>query len=290
MDEFEEFRCRAFSAGRAPIGYSINESGIDTFRARLAERRKQNDGVDKLTKGLDELSLQQPDFAQQACSPPPKSPLAEGYHQQLTPKLQRTRPSSLRYNRSMQRTNGSSSPGLSVHHKRSQSCRRPRRTFHPDLNYDNEDEDEMRPRTSSMPSKGNIRRPQSLKVRTTYSHNQTPDDGVEQDPCPFYRVRSFTSSSKGIINRGDSFKRRRRLGTSDASVDSIDSCPDRLKHTWSTQSQGSRGSSVSSTVDYDTPASYRVIILGAIGVGKTALIRQFKTSDYMGNADTSLSE
>ena len=63
------------------------------------------------------------------------------------------------------------------------------------------------------------------------------------------------------------------MGTSDASVDSIDSCPDRLRHTWSTQSQGSRGSSVSSTVDYDTPASYRVIILGAIGVGKTALIR-----------------
>ena len=220
---------------------------------------------------------------------PPKSPLAEGYHQQLTPTLQRTRPSSLRYSRSMHRTNGSSSPGLSVHHKRSQSCRRPRRTFHPDLNYDNEDEDEMRPRTSSMPSKGNIRRPQSLKVRPTHSHNQTPDDGAEQDPCPFYRVRSFTSSSKGIINRGDSFKRRRRMGTSDASVDSIDSCPDKLRHTWSTQSQGSRGSSVSSTVDYDTPASYRVIILGATGVGKTALIRQFKTSDYMGNADTSLS-
>ena len=104
MDEFEEFRCRAFSAGRAPIGYSANdqeELGIDIFRARLTEKRRQYDsgtGLDKVTKGLDELTLQQhADYSQRSISPTPKSPLAEGFNQQLTPStLHRNRPSSLR--------------------------------------------------------------------------------------------------------------------------------------------------------------------------------------------------
>ena len=63
MDEFEEFRCRAYSAGRAPIGFNSGDSGIETFKARIADKRnKQNGsagGMDKLTKGLDELSLKQ---------------------------------------------------------------------------------------------------------------------------------------------------------------------------------------------------------------------------------------
>ena len=104
MDEFEEFRCRAFSAGRAPIGYSANEQaelGIDTFRARLTEKRRHCDsgnGLDKVNKALDELTLHQyGDHSQRSISPTPKSPLAEGFNQQLTPsKLHRNRPSSLR--------------------------------------------------------------------------------------------------------------------------------------------------------------------------------------------------
>ncbi len=294
MDEFEEFRCRAFSAGRAPIGgeRQFNESGTDTVRSRIQEKRNRqadnangNNSADRLKKGMQELTL---DPTPRACSPTPKSPLAEGFNQQWTPKLHRARPSSLRCNRPTHKANGSLSPGLGgAHHRRSQSCRRTRRTLHPELNLDNEDSDGMRPRTASMPSKGNhVRRPQSLKVRPTHSQGQTPVEGGAQDPCPFYRVRSFTSSSKGIVNRGDSFKRKKRLATSDASVDSIDSTGDRLRHTWSTQSQGSRGSSVSSTVDADVPASHRVVILGATGVGKTAVVQQFKTSDYMGNVDT----
>ena len=294
MDEFEEFRCRAFSAGRAPIGYNTQETGgIETFRSRVREKQSRKGensaGMDRLGNELEDLGF---DHSPRSCSPTPKSPLAEGFHQQVTSKLQRARPSSLRYNRPRNKT-GSLSPGLNAHHKRSQSCRRPRRTLHPDYNLDSSDDGgEMRPRTSSMPSKGNIRRPQSLKVRPTHSQTHTPVEGAQQDPCPFYRVRSFTSSSKGIIiNTGDSFKRKKRLAVSDASVDSIDSCPGRMKHTWSTQSQGSRGSSVSSTVDADAPASHRVVILGAAGVGKTALIQQFKTSsDYMGNVDTGVSK
>ena len=137
-----------------------------------------------------------------------------------------------------------------------------------------------------MPSKSNMRRPQSMK-ETCNSQGHSPSDLDSQEPSPFYRVRSFKSNSKGIINRGDSFKRKRQFGSS-GSVDSTTSCPDRvtqMRHDWS---HGSRGSSVASSLDIDSPASFRVVILGAPGVGKTSIIQQFLTSEYMGNEDPAL--
>ena len=77
------------------------------------------------------------------------------------------------------------------------------------------------------------------------------------------------------------------------SLESTGSCPERvlqLRHTWSAQSQtgSSRDSSTASSFYVDAPSSFQVHILGAGGVGKTALIQQFKTSEYMGNEDPCL--
>ena len=60
-----------------------------------------------------------------------------------------------------------------------------------------------------------------------------------------------------------------------------------MRHTWVTQSQGSFGSSGGSSLDIESPKSYRVVVLGAEGVGKTSLIKQFMTSEFMGNEEPS---
>ncbi len=214
----------------------------------------------------------------------PKSPLVED----STSKLIGSRQSVLRaahrplhrYNSNPEapKRNVTYGDGSQYHSK---SCRRSRqRDYHCDV------ENEHRPRTLSMPSKGKPSKPVLKKGRSLSQERKTP----KHDPggqASLYRVRSFTSNSRGVINRGDSFKMRQD------SLESTGSCPERvlqLRHTWSAQSQtgSSRDSSAASSFDVDAPSSFQVLILGAGGVGKTALIQQFKTSEYMGNEDPCL--
>ncbi len=215
----------------------------------------------------------------------PKSPLVED----STSKLIGSRQSVLRAaHRPLHRYNSNPEPPKRNHvtygdgsQYHSKSCRRSRqRDYYSDM------DSEHRPRTLSMPSKGKPPKPVLKKGRSLSQERKAPktDSGGQG---PLYRVRSFTSSSRGVINRGDSFKIR-----SD-SVESTGSCPERvlqLRHTWSAQSQtgSSRDSSTASSFDVDTPSSFQVLIMGAAGVGKTALIQQFKTSEYMGNEDPCL--
>lgn len=102
--------------------------------------------------------------------------------------------------------------------------------------------------------------------KTTASHSNT--EGEEDEDS--YRLRSFSFTSKGIfskqsgiVNRGDSFRRRRSRSNS--------LCPPQMG-----------GTQTPSPVMDDHPtevASYTVALLGAQGVGKTALISQFMTSE-----------
>jgi hypothetical protein len=118
--------------------------------------------------------------------------------------------------------------------------------------------DEFRPRTSSMPSRP--KRPSTLVLRQ--------HDSEEDVFQPLQRVRTFSSSDKGgIVNRGDSFKRK------------IPSTAGSSRHSSVTSQDDS------SVCSSEAPCS--VLVMGPVGVGKSSLIQQFTTSEYMGGEDVS---
>ncbi|XP_076244771.1 rad, Gem/Kir family member 3 [Calliopsis andreniformis] len=101
-----------------------------------------------------------------------------------------------------------------------------------------------------------------LDVPDTSSQIPPRDEGEDEDS---YRLRSFSLTSKGIVNRGDSFRRRRSRSNSLAPAD------------------------VENEENRSAPAkditSYTVAMLGTRGVGKTALISQFMTSECINAYD-----
>ncbi|XP_060062687.1 GTP-binding protein REM 1-like [Ylistrum balloti] len=104
---------------------------------------------------------------------------------------------------------------------------------------------------------------------------------MAEPPQQIQRVRSFKISSKGIVNRGDSF-RRSSLSNSQSSLSKSDS-------TRRTQSPLCKPApKQEKVVDLLAPDQdvFQVSIVGAMGVGKTAIKHQFVTSEYMGNLDT----
>jgi len=119
------------------------------------------------------------------------------------------------------------------------------------------------------------------------------------DLCP---VRNFASSSKGLVNRGDSFKRKSKKGSTKnkpiqdtpPSPKTSVSPPDSTTATSSNNNLGVQ-ESVKLTRKTSTGSErlYKVLVLGDQGVGKTALLQQFTTSEYMGaatQADTVLGD
>ncbi|XP_036330114.1 uncharacterized protein LOC118742273 isoform X5 [Rhagoletis pomonella] len=109
-----------------------------------------------------------------------------------------------------------------------------------------------------------------------------------------YRLRHFSISKGNVVNCGDSIiSRRSRSNTSInstnsraserspfegsccgggyANVDSVPSSPDD-----------------SESLEPPPPPRYRIVMLGDSGVGKTALVNQFMTSEYMHTYDASL--
>ncbi|KAG8237089.1 hypothetical protein J437_LFUL017367 [Ladona fulva] len=150
--------------------------------------------------------------------------------------------------------------------------------------------------------------------------------GDEEEHEEYYRLRHFSITGKGVVhNRGDSLKSRRsRSNNSVASSNSshsteflggafggICSYPGSARNSAEASLASSRGSSASGvaigpvplggstgTVPGVEPSAepgtsalpYRVVMLGASGVGKTSLVSQFMTSEYMHAYDTSLDE
>ncbi|KAH1008816.1 hypothetical protein HUJ05_009336 [Dendroctonus ponderosae] len=100
--------------------------------------------------------------------------------------------------------------------------------------------------------------PESRKAAASHSNTEGEDD---EDS---YRLRSFSFTSKGIVNRGDSFRRRRSRSNS--------LCPPAM---------GGGAQTPSPVLDEHVleVSNYTVALLGAQGVGKTALISQFMTSE-----------
>ncbi|XP_033322963.2 rad, Gem/Kir family member 3 [Megalopta genalis] len=101
-----------------------------------------------------------------------------------------------------------------------------------------------------------------LDVPDTSSQMSSREDGEDEDS---YRLRSFSLTSKGIVNRGDSFRRRRSRSNSLAPANSE--------------------AEEKNVPPAKEVCSYTVAMLGARGVGKTALISQFMTSECINAYD-----
>ncbi|KAI4504432.1 hypothetical protein M0802_000903 [Mischocyttarus mexicanus] len=115
-----------------------------------------------------------------------------------------------------------------------------------------------------------------------------PNTGVEEE---YYRLRHFSITGKGVVNRGDSLQSRR--SRSNNSVASSNSSNEHLTASYpgSTRNSaaGSLPSSRESSASQD-PAPYRVLMLGATAVGKSSLVSQFMTSEYLHAYDTSIDD
>ncbi|RZF42279.1 hypothetical protein LSTR_LSTR003897 [Laodelphax striatellus] len=107
-----------------------------------------------------------------------------------------------------------------------------------------------------------------------------------------YRLRTFSITNKGVVNYGDSIINRR--SRSNTSVNSTAS-----RHSNVSPFDGSCCGSSVNNISTETGSQsnlandvtkYRVVLLGEAGVGKTALVSQFMTSEYMNTYDASLDD
>ncbi|KAL1501918.1 hypothetical protein ABEB36_007150 [Hypothenemus hampei] len=118
-----------------------------------------------------------------------------------------------------------------------------------------------------------------------------PNTGVEEE---YYRLRHFSITGKGVVNRGDSLKSRR--SRSNNSVASSNSSTEQLPGPTSaagsarTSASCSLASSRESSTSAPGPSPYRVLMLGGPAVGKSSLVSQFMTSEYLHAYDTSIDD
>ncbi|XP_055321054.1 GTP-binding protein REM 1 [Sitodiplosis mosellana] len=117
-----------------------------------------------------------------------------------------------------------------------------------------------------------------------------PNTGVEEE---YYRLRHFSITGKGVINRGDSLKSRR--SRSNTSVASSNSSTEHLTATnpgnsARTSATCSLASSRESSTSNPGAGPYRVLMLGDTAVGKSSLVSQFMTSEYLHAYDTSIDD
>ncbi|XP_031789421.1 probable serine/threonine-protein kinase nek3 isoform X3 [Nasonia vitripennis] len=115
-----------------------------------------------------------------------------------------------------------------------------------------------------------------------------PNTGVEEE---YYRLRHFSITTKGVVNRGDSLKSRR--SRSNNSVASSNSSTEHLTASYPGSARNSAAGSLASSRESSAsqgPAPYRVLMLGASAVGKSSLVSQFMTSEYLHAYDTSIDD
>ncbi|XP_013396522.1 GTP-binding protein REM 1 [Lingula anatina] len=99
-----------------------------------------------------------------------------------------------------------------------------------------------------------------------------------------YRVRQFSLSPRGLKKSEDVFRTRHSSSGSCLSfTDSMEGMHEVFRHR--TDRKSSKDSGVGSS-DMDYGRVYRVAILGTGGVGKSSLLKQFVTSDFVDTYDS----
>ncbi|XP_024937752.1 uncharacterized protein LOC107264809 isoform X2 [Cephus cinctus] len=115
-----------------------------------------------------------------------------------------------------------------------------------------------------------------------------PNTNEEQE---YYRLRHFSITGKLVVNRGDSLKSRR--SRSNNSVASSNSSTEYLTASYPGSARTSAAGSLASSRESSAsqgPTRYRVLMLGAPAVGKSSLVSQFMTSEYLHAYDTSIDD
>ncbi|XP_008556531.1 uncharacterized protein LOC103577599 isoform X1 [Microplitis demolitor] len=115
-----------------------------------------------------------------------------------------------------------------------------------------------------------------------------PNTGVEEE---YYRLRHFSITGKGIVNRGDSLKSRR--SRSNNSVASSNSSTEHLTASYPGSARNSAAGSLASSRESSASQGsvpYKILMLGAPSVGKSSLVSQFMTSEYLHAYDTSIDD
>lgn len=107
----------------------------------------------------------------------------------------------------------------------------------------------------------------------------------KEQKSPLQRVRSFKATSKGIVNRGDSFRRKNEDSIAHTGRVQTDTDIDLVDNTRQRFLSDASDDTTCSTVSSSLFGYYRVAVIGESGVGKTALINQFMSSEYMGAFD-----
>ncbi|XP_060551639.1 uncharacterized protein LOC132713167 [Ruditapes philippinarum] len=133
--------------------------------------------------------------------------------------------------------------------------------------------EDIRPRTRSMPTRGTIKRPDTLQ-RALFRLRKDADDDT-------YKVRSFEISSKGIITKRMDSQRSRSTNSLDCSRVDFYSLLSPRTSTISQEDISILWSALHPT---------RIMVLGQPGVGKTGLTQQFMTLEYLGGFNTSVGE
>ncbi|XP_078051846.1 uncharacterized protein LOC144477993, partial [Augochlora pura] len=113
------------------------------------------------------------------------------------------------------------------------------------------------------------------------------EEGETEDGVEYYRLRSFSITANGVYNLGDSLKSRRSRSINSVTSSGTSCSSTREARLLSLASQLS-GMEAEEDTSNEREATYKVGMLGASGVGKTALTAQFSTSDYICAYDTSL--
>lgn len=115
------------------------------------------------------------------------------------------------------------------------------------------------------------------------------DEGETEDGVEYYRLRSFSITANGVYNLGDSLKSRRSKSINSVTSSGTSCSSTREARLLSSASQLS-GMEAEEDTCTERVGTYKVGMLGASGVGKTAITAQFTTSDYICAYDTSLDE
>ncbi|XP_022210402.2 uncharacterized protein LOC111066255 [Drosophila obscura] len=134
----------------------------------------------------------------------------------------------------------------------------------------------QRRRTSSMPAE--CRRPQHAEMRQAVKHAEE-DQGIE-----YYRLRSFSITSNGVCNLGDSLRSRRSRSNNSVTsggTSSYSGIRNNNRDAWGNIIDAQQTPS-------GEPPTFKIAMLGSPSVGKSALSFQFTTSDYICAYDLSL--